>query len=67
MGPFLILILVSVIERYGSTEQPRPVNNPCVDKGNVNPRLLPVDEAGAKPDFFQYRARLQMAVERVSV
>jgi hypothetical protein len=48
-------------------EQPRPVTNPCVDTGSLNPKLLPVDDAASNRDFLQYRTRLQMAVERRDV
>ena len=44
--------------------QPRPTANPCVQRGNANPRLVPVDEAPSMPDFLRYRAQLRMAVER---
>jgi len=48
-------------------EQTSATNNPCVVKGDTNPQLLPVDDARSKPDFFQYRAGLQMTVERRDV
>lgn len=46
-----------------AAEQPR-ADNPCVEKGDRNPRLLPVDEAASRPDFLRYREQLQMAVEQ---
>jgi hypothetical protein len=45
-------------------ERQRATNNPCVDTGNRNPRLLPADDAASNADFHAYRSRLQMAVER---
>ena len=38
-----------------------------MDDRSQHPRLLPVDEAMSKPDFFEYRARLQVAVEHRDV
>jgi hypothetical protein len=40
---------------------------PCVEGGRAASRLLPVDEARAKPDFYTYRARLLAAIERRDV
>ena len=45
-------------------QQPRVAGNPCTVNGNRNPRLVPVDEGVAKPDFREYRGRLALAVER---
>ena len=39
----------------------------CTETGNTAPRLLPVDEARSRPDFFAYRTRLLAAVERRDV
>jgi len=64
---FLALALTAVIGLRAAAAQPRTAGNPCVAKGNVNPRLLPVDDAASKPDFLSYRVRLQMAVERRDV
>src|SRR6185369_7215808 len=61
---FIALALAVVVGLRAAAEQPRTANNPCVDDRNRHPRLLPVDEAPSKSDFFNYRARLQMAVER---
>ena len=41
--------------------------NPCVQGANKTPRLPPVDEAPSRPEFLQYRARLQAAVERQDI
>jgi len=64
---FLALALTAVIGLRAAAEQPRTTGNPCVAKGDTNPRLLPVDDAVSKPDFLSYRVRLQMAVERRDV
>jgi hypothetical protein len=64
---FLALALTAVISLRAAAEQPRTTGNPCVAKGDTNPRLLPVDDAASKPDFLSYRVRLQMAVERRDV
>jgi SH3 domain-containing protein len=64
---FIALALVAVVGLRAAAEQPRTTNNPCMDKGNPHPRLLPVDEGPSSPDFFNYRAQLQMAVERRDV
>jgi hypothetical protein len=68
MKSCIVLAIVVVIGGVGAAgAQPRDATNPCVDTDNLHPTLLPVDEAGSKPDFLQYRARLQMAVERRDV
>ena len=67
MKTFIAFAIAALMGLRADGEQSRTANNPCVDTRNPNPRLLPVDEAAAKPDFFQYRARLQMAVERHDV
>jgi len=64
---FIALALAAVIGVRAAAEQPRTTINPCVDDRNQHPRLLPVDEAASKPDFFEYRARLQRAVDRRDV
>jgi hypothetical protein len=63
-----VLVLVVVVGAVRAAgEQSRVANNPCVDKGGSNPKLLPVDDAASMPDFRQYRAHLQMTVERRDV
>jgi len=64
---FLALALAAFIGLVAAAEQPRTKNNPCVAKGNTNPKLLPIDDAASKPDFLSYRLRLQLAVERRDV
>jgi len=64
---FVALALAAVIGVRAAAEQPRTTDNPCVAKGNTNPRLLPIDAAASKPDFLRYRVRLQMAVEQRDV
>jgi hypothetical protein len=66
MRTFLALALALLLAHRTAGEQSR-VDNPCVNKGDRNPRLLPVDEAASKPDFLRYRERLQMAVEQRDV
>ena len=67
MKTFIAFAIAALLGLRAAGEQPRTANNPCVDKRNLNPRLLPVDDAASKPDFLQYRARLRMAVERRDV
>lgn len=50
-----------------SAEQPRTTENPCVERGDRNPRLRPVDEGPSKPDFLRYRLQLHVAVEQRDV
>ena len=64
MRTFLVLALTAMIAVRAAGRQPTAAENPCIEKGRTNPRLLPVDEASSSPEFSQYRARLQMAVER---
>jgi hypothetical protein len=64
---FLALAFAVVIGLRVAGEQPPAADKPCVEKGGANPQLLPVDDAPSKPDFLQYRSRLQMAVERRDV
>src|SRR5262245_5597682 len=61
------LALVAAMGVGAAGEQPRATDNPCVQGRNRNPRLVPVDEARSKPEFFQFRTRLQSAVERHDV
>jgi hypothetical protein len=61
---FLALTFAAVIGLRVSGEQPPAADKACVEKGGANPQLPPVDDAASKPDFLQYRARLQMAVAR---
>jgi hypothetical protein len=65
---FIVLAIVVVMGGVRAAgAQARAAANPCVDKGDLNPTLRPVDEAASNPDFLQYRARLEMAVERRDV
>jgi hypothetical protein len=64
MRTFLVLALTAMIAVRAVGRQPTAAENPCIEKGRTNPRLLPVDEASSNPEFSQYRARLRMAVER---
>jgi hypothetical protein len=61
---FIVLAVVFVVGLRASDEQSRATENPCVQKANPNPRLLPFDEAVSHPQFLQYRTRLRSAVER---
>lgn len=63
----LVLTLAVALGPHAAAAQPRTTAHPCVQAGNRNPRLLPVDEASSKPDFLAYRTRLQAAVERRDV
>ena len=63
----MFLLVAVAIGPFAAGAQPRATANPCVASGNRNPRLMPVDEAMSNPDFLQYRARLQKAVEQRDV
>ncbi|HKH71596.1 MAG TPA: SH3 domain-containing protein [Vicinamibacterales bacterium] len=67
MRTFIALALAAVVGLRAAGEQPPATDNPCAGNGNRNPRLLPVDEADSRPEFFRYRVRLQMAVEQRDV
>jgi hypothetical protein len=64
---FIVFALAAIVGLRAAAEQPRTTDNPCVDKGNPQPRLQPVDEGPSNPDFFKYRAQLRIAVERRDV
>jgi len=64
---FIVLVLVGLAGVRGTAEQSRTTPNPCVQGGNKTPRLPPVDEAPSRPEFLQYRARLQAAVQRQDI
>ena len=66
LGPAVLTVAVAMGLRV-SGEQPPATANPCVEKGDTNPQLLPVDDAASKPDFLQFRERLRNAVERRDV
>jgi hypothetical protein len=58
-------VLIAVTAVLGATDGPRQKTLPfCADAGDkpAPAVLMPVDEAIRMPDFFTYRARLQMAV-----
>ena len=58
----VLIAVISVLTAAGVPQKkPLPF---CADAGDkaAPARLLPVDEAIRRPDFFTYRARLQMAV-----
>jgi hypothetical protein len=65
---FLAFVVVALFApSVVAAEQPRSTENPCADRANRKPRLMPVDEASSTPDFAAYRARLLAAVNRRDV
>ena len=63
----MVVAFVGLIAGPASAEQPGATSNPCVQSGNRNPLVLPVDEAASRPDLLEYRVRLQRAVGRRDV
>lgn len=64
--PLLVAIAVTLLVPASITAQVRSRPNPCVAPGtpSVEPTLKPVDEASRRPDFLEFRRRLQDAVAR---
>jgi hypothetical protein len=60
----VVALIVAVLSTGEASAQTRADANPCVQPGDRNPRLLPVDEATSRPDFLAYRRQLEMAVAR---
>ncbi len=65
------VLLVAIVATLPSlaAAQPRAASNPCVvntsgARGTIEPTLEPVDEAARRPDFLEFRRRLQDAVSR---
>jgi hypothetical protein len=71
LGWFVLVLLVAIVATLPSVAaaQPRAASNPCVvntsgARGSVEPTLEPVDEAPRRPDFLEFRRRLEDAVSR---
>jgi hypothetical protein len=64
MTRFIIAAFVVLSTMPWSAQETRTSAEACVQPGNRNPRLLPVDEGGFHAEFAAYRARLQAAVAR---
>ena len=64
---FIIAAFVALSTMPWSAQETRTSAEPCVQPGNRNPRLLPIDEGASRPEFAAYRARLQAAVARRDV
>jgi len=64
--PLLVAIAVTLSFLSSITAQDRSRPHPCVapGAGSVEPTLKPVDEASRRPDFLDFRRRLQDAVAR---
>jgi hypothetical protein len=65
------VLLVAIVATLPSlaAAQPRATSNPCVvsasgARGSVEPTLEPVDEAPRRPEFLEFRRRVQDAVSR---
>jgi hypothetical protein len=63
----IALALIALLGVRAAAEQPTATKNPCAEPGNRSPRLFPADEASSRPEFFQYRTRLLVAIEQRDV
>jgi hypothetical protein len=60
-----VAIVATLLVPSTSPAQGRPAVNPCAAQGSrITPTLRPVDEAARRPDFVEFRRRLQEAVTR---
>jgi hypothetical protein len=60
-----VAIAATLLFPSTTSAQDRPAPNPCVTRGaSVEPTLRPLDEAARRPDFLNFRRRLQDAVAR---
>jgi hypothetical protein len=63
----IALALIALLGVRAAAEQPTATKYPCAEPGNRSPRLFPADEASSRPEFFQYRTRLLVAIEQRDV
>jgi len=66
---WVLLVAIAATPPSLAAAQPRAASNPCVVnasgvRASVEPTLQPVDEAPRRPDFLEFRRRLQDAVSQ---